>query len=113
MGDRGQVRIIEVGSPDLYYYTHWQATPLPAIVSNALERGRGRWGDTSYLNRIIFSEMVQHEILDTIGYGISTLPFEDAWRTVTIDHDNLTVTVTDSERVWTFDEFASKYYWVL
>ena len=70
MGDRAQVKITSQDNPDLYFYTHWGAEKLPIVVANALNRGRGRWGDYEYLNRIIFSEMIQDEVLSETGYGI-------------------------------------------
>ena len=70
MGDRRNV-VVEFNSKNsVALYTHWSGTELPQIVANALARGRARWTDPTYLTRIIFSEMIQHEILDETGYGI-------------------------------------------
>jgi hypothetical protein len=111
MGDRGQVRIIEEATPDLYFYTHWQATQLPAIVSSALQRGINRWDDSPYLSRIIFSEMIQDEVMSEIGYGITTFPSPDVWRTVTVDQSSQTVEVSDNDYLWTFQEFVAREHW--
>lgn len=86
MGDRGQVRLISSGQPDIYLYSHWGATDLPYVVGQALERGSGRWGDDEYLNRIIFSEMIKNDVLDETGFGIGTALHGDVWRVVEIDH---------------------------
>jgi hypothetical protein len=112
MGDRGEVVLIESGISDnalpIRFYTHWGATDLPNTVASALKRGRGRWGDDSYLNRIIFSEMIQSEVLEDIGYGI-TLAECDAWRTVTVNHVTKTVEISDLEQEWSFEGFIEAF----
>jgi len=95
MGDRGQVKITAQGNPDLYLYTHWGAESLPETVANALARGRGRWTDDEYLNRIIFSEMIQGDVLGETGYGIGFGEHGDVWRVVEINYDNRTVAVRE------------------
>jgi len=95
MGDRGQVKITAQGNPDLYLYTHWGAESLPETVAHALGRGRGRWDDDEYLNRIIFSEMIQGDVLGETGYGIGFGEHGDVWRVVEINYDNRTVAVRE------------------
>jgi len=95
MGDRGQVKITAQGNPDLYFYTHWGAESLPEVVANALARGRDRWTDDEYLNRIIFSEMIQGDVLGETGYGIGFGEHGDVWRVVEINYDNRTVAVRE------------------
>jgi hypothetical protein len=111
MGDRGEVVLIESGVPDnalpIRIYTHWGATELPQTVAMALDRGRGRWGDESYLNRIIFSEMIRHEVMSDLGYGLS-IGESYAWRIVTVNHINQTVAVTEVGE-WSFDDFVKAF----
>jgi len=95
MGDRGQVKITAQDNPDLYLYTHWGAESLPEVVAEALARGRGRWTDEEYLNRIIFSEMIQDSVLSETGYGIGFGEHGDVWRVVEINYDNKTVAIRD------------------
>jgi len=95
MGDRGQVKITAQGNPDLYLYTHWGAESLPEVVAEALARGRGRWTDDEYLNRIIFSEMIQDSVLSETGYGIGFGEHSDVWRVVEINYDDRTVAVRE------------------
>lgn len=75
MGDRGNI-IIEKDGQDfkhqVVFYTHFSGSELPLIVRNALIRGRSRWDDSSYLARVIFSELVKDDIDGLSGYGIST-----------------------------------------
>lgn len=72
MGDRAVVVVTqEEGEVPIYLYTHWGGSTLPEVVQAALRRGRSRWGDPPYLTRIIFSEMIQDEVLEETGFGIS------------------------------------------
>lgn len=123
MGDRGQVRLVSEGQPDIYLYTHWGATELPTDVGRALRRGSSRWGDDEYLNRIIFSELIQNSVLAETGYGIGTALHGDVWRVVEVNHTNQTVSLqtvvfTDddyteselkTEYTQSFDEFVEKF----
>jgi hypothetical protein len=93
MGNRGQVKIISEGNPDLYLYTHWGADVLPNVVADALRRGSGRWDDEEYLNRIIFSEMIQYNVLEETGFGIGFAEHGDVWRIVEVNYDNRTAAV--------------------
>jgi len=76
MGDRGSIFFVdrlEGGALEgIYMYTHWSGSTLPLIVRDALERGRGRWGDPQYLARVVFCELVKDSVLDETGYGLST-----------------------------------------
>jgi len=66
MGDRGNVII----DGKIWLYTHWEGSALKQTVRDALIRGQSRWDDRPYLIRIIFSEMIKDDIMDTTGYGI-------------------------------------------
>jgi len=109
MGDRGQVRLVSEGSPDIYLYTHWGATELPEVVADALKRGKGRWGDDEYLNRIIFTEMIKDDVMSETGFGIGTAEHGDVWRVVTVNHDSKTVEVTQFEKTWSFDDYVTAF----
>lgn len=54
-------------------YTHWSGSHMRETLAAALDRGRGRWGDATYLTRIIFSEMIQSDVLGETGYGIEPM----------------------------------------
>ena len=71
MGDRANICMEYETGEKIYFYAHWQGSQLPEILQNALKRGKDRWGDESYLARIIFSEMIKDTILEETGYGIS------------------------------------------
>ena len=114
MGDRGQVQLVSQGDPDIYLYTHWGATNLPGVVADALVRGRDRWGDDEYLNRVIFSEMIQGNVLSNTGYGIGTSLHSDTWLVVEVDHVNQKAGVKEVQygsNSLDYDEFkASQSY---
>jgi hypothetical protein len=109
MGDRGQVRLVSEGSPDIYLYTHWNASSLMEVVADALKRGKGRWNDDEYLNRIIFSEMIKDDVMSETSFGIGTSQHEDVWRVVTVYHDTKFVEVTEIDKVWSFDSFITAF----
>jgi len=92
MGARAQVIIKGTGHADLYFYTHWGANTIIDTVSCALDRGRSRWDDPSYLARIIFSEMIKDDVMELIGYGISTESVGDSQWDVIVDVPSQTVT---------------------
>ena len=109
MGDRGQVELV-MSEGSIFLYTHWGAEGLPWVVAKALDRGRSRWDDDEYLNRIIFSQMIKDEVMEETGYGISLGERGDTWRLVRVDYNDSTITVVDnghSGPELTFDEFVS------
>lgn len=61
---------IHLNSGDVTFYQHADADTLAGSLARALDRGRSRWDDASYLGRIIFSELVRDDIDGTMGYGI-------------------------------------------
>jgi hypothetical protein len=109
MGARRQVVLYEGKEKDpfLYVYSHWGGADLEGEVARGLFRGRPRWDDSSYLARILVSELVRSDIDGLTGFGLSGEPFgglqyEDieiylATRRVCID-----------DEVWDFDEFVGQ-----
>ena len=93
MGDRGQVEIIGTYGSEhsIYMYTHWGATHLENVVADAMVRGKGRWSDDEYLNRIIFSEMIKDDVMSDTGYGIGLALHGDTWKLVVVNHTDQTV----------------------
>lgn len=98
MGDRGNVYVHDQYGPKLengeragvYLYSHWTGSDLPRVVAKALDRGRDRWDDTTYLTRIIFSEITRGEDPNaTTGFGIGTYP-SDEGEFVDVDVENQT-----------------------
>jgi len=69
----------------IYMYTHWSGTVLWKQVREALARGRDRWGDSQYLGRILFCELVRESVLDTTGYGLSTRLWDNEHAIIRVD----------------------------
>lgn len=70
MGDRANL-CIKSNDGAVFLYTHWRGSELRDVLATGLERGRSRWGDTPYLARIIFCELVKNSVDGETGYGIS------------------------------------------
>jgi hypothetical protein len=106
MGDRGNIIVNSQRDGTMHFYTHWSGSDLPAIVAAGLDRGRGRWDDEPYLNRILFCEMIQDDVLGETGYGISR-EMGDGGTEVYIDHDAMTVRLDDE--ALPFEQFIAKH----
>lgn len=118
MGSRANIHVKDSyrqadDTSGIYLYTHWSGYQLPQVLQAALERGQGRWGDTSYLTRIIFCEMVKDEVMETTSYGISTQLEDNDYPILVVDDKSRTVKVAEegSEREgpymneWSYEEF--------
>ena len=91
MGMRRNIRLDFGGRNYIYLYTHWGAEGLEDTLRDALIRGRTRWDDPAYLARIIFSEMIKDDVLDTAGYGIAPYVVDDEYPTIEVDLRSRTV----------------------
>lgn len=79
MGDRANILLVdraeradEPETTGIYLYTHWSGHRWPMLLQDALEAGRGRWGDEAYLARIIISNVYRDIHDQETGGGIST-----------------------------------------
>ena len=100
MGDRGNI-IVKGNNEEIYLYTHWGGSELREILRSALRRGKNRWDDYHYLNRIIFCEMIKDDVLGLIGFGISS-EMQDGGADIHVDVDSQKVDGT------TFEEFIKE-----
>lgn len=80
MGERGNIVVNGV-----WMYTHWGGDRLKQTLKSALKRGKDRWTDAPYLARIVFCEMVQHEVLSTRGFGLSTRMTDNNYNILVVD----------------------------
>lgn len=90
MGDRANIFFVDAAPQDgklhgIYLYTHWGGSALASTLRAALERGKSRWGDSQYLARIIFSEMIQDDVLEETGFGIGTRMGDNEHRIIRVD----------------------------
>lgn len=85
MGDRRSIIVSEgpQAEAEVVLYSHWSGDTLNDTLRKALDRGRERWDDSSYLARIIFSQMLADHneddliegVMGTAGFGIeATIP---------------------------------------
>ncbi len=103
MGDRANIGVImrdfndEANTTVVFFYSHWGGSQIEETLADALDRGRGRWSDDSYLARIIFSEMVKDEILGDTGYGMSIYVGDNEYDILIVDlESNLVFTVDEA-----------------
>lgn len=102
---------VKSGKSGVYLYSNKDGPKLPIILKNALTRGKGRWGDTPSLTRIIFSEMIQKDVFGTNSYAISP---------ALLDNENFILVVDDVKSIvgifgesgncyakYTYDQFIS------
>lgn len=104
MGDRANIFMKDSDDRGVYFYTHWAGTELPKDLRDALAR-RDRWDDYQYLSRIVFCQMIAHDVSGSTGYGISPYCGDGSDRVLIVDVDNRTVAF--SNKLWSFDEYAN------
>lgn len=115
MGDRRQIKLVYNGNDEqpageLYIYTHWHGSELELIVANALDRGRDRWTDETYLARIIISEVIKASGIDeTTGVGIAPYFMDTSYGEFTIDFRFNHVELADDRdeiSVYSYEQFV-------
>lgn len=94
MGSRAQILIED---EKVYLYTHWGANDLEEDLKHILntDKARGRWDDSEYLTRIIFSEMIKDDIDGATGYGIGGSEHGDIQLLITLNIENQHVIIED------------------
>lgn len=95
MSTRSNIRLTYSDGNKVVFYQHCDGDTLSDTLKAALKRGKGRWSDSTYLARIIFSEMIQNDVLGTMGYGIGTHVSEENWFTLDVNLADQTVEWTD------------------
>jgi len=120
MGDRGNIYFVDASEKadlrGIYMYTHWSGSYVWKVVKDALKRGNDRWGDSQYLGRIIFCELVKESLLDTTGFGLSTSIGDNEHTIVRVDDTKMRVSfhAPGKERAakdkgtasWSYDDYV-------
>jgi hypothetical protein len=113
MGNRANVVVKQRDESNIFLYTHWNGSDLPATVQRALKRHQ-RWNDRAYLTRIIFCEMVGNDFMGETGYGISTDIQDNEHPFICIDVDKQMIDVKQSPlnlllpiEGWSFEEYCN------
>lgn len=117
MGDRANIVVKQSDGTGVWLYTHWHGSEMPKTLQAAMKRGKDRWDDTPYLARIIFCEMVKGNAMDLAGFGITTSMTDNEYPVLTVDPDNLRVSIDQAPdrqrdtpcigKVFTFEEFCA------
>lgn len=76
------------GNKGVYLNTLERGDEVPLIVKRALNRATGVWNEPSALTRVIFSELVQGNLLENSGYGIGPYIMEN-YQYITVVNPNL------------------------
>jgi len=110
MGDRSNIKVIFENEKTVGFYTHWGGSELQNTLKDALIRGQDRWDDSSYLARIIFSEMIREDVLGETGFGIypDGMNHEEEHETIYVNVPKKTVSI--GQHTKTFEEFADVDY---
>lgn len=108
MGERRQMVLYEEEERDpfLFVYTHWGGEELEGVVAQGLFRGRPRWNDSSYLARILVSEMFMPDIDGLTNFGLSGSSFGVEYDDVHVYLASKRVRIDDE--VWDFDEYVAE-----
>lgn len=106
MGNRANI-VVKTDKTDngIYFYSHWDGDEIGETLKAALSRGKNRWDDEPYLNRIIFSEMINGHILEETGYGITNYVTDGDSNIWEVNHADQTV--SHDGICWSFDEFTA------
>ncbi|TXH40541.1 MAG: hypothetical protein E6Q97_39410 [Desulfurellales bacterium] len=115
MGDRGNIKCGVEKS--VWIYSHWHGSSLPVVLQKALNDGRKRWGDESYLNRIIAQAVMDLDPCRLEWVGISPEMTDNEHHILEVDHDSQRVRVLSGDdggrrvlREWDFAEYVRMPY---
>lgn len=102
MGDRGNivVRSSQSNRDDVWFYTHWTGSTIEDVVKRGLARGKERWGDSSYLARIIFDELTDGQQGELTGFGISSSMGDNEYPIVVVDDDKRRVFAVEENELF-------------
>jgi hypothetical protein len=97
MGDRSNI-VVKEGKEEVFLYGHWMGLEYIPILAIALNRGKGRWRDPSYLARIIFCDMVREDLDGETGYGIWTSRPDNEHPYLVVDTGKQTVSLETEKK---------------
>lgn len=139
MGDRANIAVLQGATdaeqnPQIWIYTHWAGLELWQRLQAGLKAGENRWGDESYLTRILFvNSLVSpaqrsdkdgatgtvEKLFQETGAGISTAITDNEYPVLVVDVPNARVYVIQEswlkdgkvpagykpKQTWTFKAF--------
>lgn len=100
MGDRGNIviRSSQNSIDDVWFYTHWSGSDIEQTARKALSK-KWRWGDSSYLARIVFDELTAGQQGEETGFGISTKLQDNEHPILIIDDDKQQVYIISEAKL--------------
>lgn len=123
MGDRGNIFFVdhEIDSETyggLYLYSHWAGSGMWLMCKEGLKRGKSRWGDSQYLARILFCDVVRDILDETTGAGLSTFMGDNEHQIIRVNDLKYEVSFHDpgKERLqsdagnskWSYEEYITE-----
>ena len=107
MGSRGNIQVIQ-SDGEVWLYTHWGGYALKESVAAALERGQDRWGDETYLTRILFCSLLNpDDLYATTGFGIGCSIGDNEYPVVVVNCNERSVTIDGQQ--WSFGQFMNEF----
>ena len=97
MGDRSNIVVVQPDESRIWLYGHWMGEDSIRIVRDVLSR-KERWGDSPYLARMFFSQMVAGDLDSDTGYGISTTMCDNEYPIIVVNPSDQTVHL--EEYIW-------------
>lgn len=110
MGERCNIKIVEPWEGEIYFFSHWKGENLIVDLHRALTRGKDRWYDPEYLNRIIFCDVVRNDEQGLTGYGLSTYLMDSDYPLLTVNHKTQTVEIGEGGAAalkYSFEDFVN------
>jgi len=98
--------------PAVVLYSHWGQDEWQRDLAMALDHARPRWGDESYLTRMVISYLIQDSVLSETGFGIYAINDTSSDlcdQTVIIDIVQETVLDLDTNAKADWDLFVQAY----
>lgn len=77
MGDRANFAFKQANGNSIVVYGHWAGHGMLGLLSQAVDRARGRWTDESYATRIAVSNLIQDEWRSELGWGMQVNEISD------------------------------------
>jgi hypothetical protein len=106
MGDRANLAIkTDENDVGIWLYTHWGGDNLAFDLQNALKFGSNRWGDDSYLTRIIVCQIIGDKWNEETGYGISHEEQDNEHHIIYVNLKNQEVSFNGM--TWTFMQYLN------
>lgn len=103
MGARSNIVVQESNGNRIYLYGHWMGEDSINVVAEVLSQ-RERWGDESYLARMLFAKMIEGDPQGSTGYGISTYMCDNEYPLIVLEPATMTAVLEEYD--WNTKSFT-------